>query len=291
MKINGIEDGNGVAFENWCFDLFKKASIAYIHKTRSTNDYGADLYVIYRGDRICVQCKYYSNNVGIAAVQEVNGSLSHYSAVAGVVITNSEFTPSAIQGAKEQHVLLINGKRLKSIMDKPSLILKALDGLLRSIDPEALYRKRNDKNAAVLLNSIEVCERYGMTWDHFRKYFLSSIPHDKIGRYYWFNRSVLSTWESETLALTWKYRGKDRYYDLRKKCFVEEDRYHQLLAEYEKRHEAERLAERDAKHREELRMRMQTGNQIAKVVMPETLSAASMNSMQRLMAVQRKKLL
>lgn len=54
LRIKGIKDGDGVAFENWCFDLFKKAHISYIHKTRKSNDYGADLYVIYRGDRICV---------------------------------------------------------------------------------------------------------------------------------------------------------------------------------------------------------------------------------------------
>ena len=74
--------------------------------TDYSHDYGADLIVKKRGEKIVVQAKRYEKNVGIAAVQEAVGSVAYYDADRAMVVTNSNFTKSARNLAKQNEVEL-----------------------------------------------------------------------------------------------------------------------------------------------------------------------------------------
>lgn len=194
--------------------------------------------------------------------------------------------------AKEQHVLLINGARLSNVIQNPDLLPDMLDNLLSVIDPAAMAKARNDVKSSVLLNSHETCERYGITWDHLVKYFMPhDMPFDKTGRYYWFSRSKLNDWEFSQICLTWKIRNTNKYYDLRRHKFVSAEDYEILMAEYEKLHEAEIKARQEALYRDNLSSVLQSNNHITKVSVPVSMSEQHVNSMQRLMALQKKRMI
>ena len=67
---------------------------------------GADLILRRRGEKIVVQAKRYEKNVGIAAVQEAVGSVAYYDADRAMVVTNSGFTKSARNLARQNEVEL-----------------------------------------------------------------------------------------------------------------------------------------------------------------------------------------
>lgn len=75
--------------------------------TKGSGDQGADL-LINDGEGIncIVQAKYYAKNVGNKAVQEAFSARQYYNANFGFVVTNSFFTPSAIELAESLDILL-----------------------------------------------------------------------------------------------------------------------------------------------------------------------------------------
>ena len=77
------------------------------------HDYGADLVLRKWGKKIVVQAKRYERNVGIAAVQEVVGSIAYYKADRAMVVTNSNFTKSARDLAKRNEVELWGRKEMQ----------------------------------------------------------------------------------------------------------------------------------------------------------------------------------
>jgi len=81
----------------------------YADLTPHSHDFGADiiLYDQISNKRIVVQTKYISNgNIGIRAIQEITAAINHYNADEGWVITNSGFTPNAIELARSNDIKL-----------------------------------------------------------------------------------------------------------------------------------------------------------------------------------------
>lgn len=90
-------------------------------------------------DQIYIQAKRYSegNNVGSGDIRDFFGALNLKKAQKGIFITTSDFTPSAIQTAKDlgMRIVLINGKELAKLMlrynigsrDEQVLHLKKID--------------------------------------------------------------------------------------------------------------------------------------------------------------------
>lgn len=60
-----------------------------------------------------IQVKFYNNPVGNKAVQEVVGAIGMYKADKGIVVTNSTFTPSAIELAQANNIELVNGESIE----------------------------------------------------------------------------------------------------------------------------------------------------------------------------------
>ena len=94
MKMKNIDKLNGRAFERYLTVQFRHLGY-HVTLTSYSHDYGADLVLRKWGKKIVVQAKRYERNVGIAAVQEVVGSIAYYKADRAMVVTNSNFTKSA----------------------------------------------------------------------------------------------------------------------------------------------------------------------------------------------------
>lgn len=118
LKKSGIiqiDKMDGVQFEQYLGHLFRshgyKAEV-----TQAAGDFGADLVLSKDGRRIVVQAKRYSKNVGLKAVQEVQGARAHYKASEAWVVTNSNFTQQAFQLAKSNGVRLIGRDELITML-------------------------------------------------------------------------------------------------------------------------------------------------------------------------------
>ncbi|MDG0792248.1 restriction endonuclease [Cohnella ginsengisoli] len=105
--IYDIDKMDGRQFELYLGSLYK--ALGYKSEvTRSTGDYGADLVIEKNGVRTVVQAKCYSKNVGIDAVQQVQGSKAHYKAEQALVVTNRGFTEAAKTLAHSNGVNLVD---------------------------------------------------------------------------------------------------------------------------------------------------------------------------------------
>ena len=112
ITIKDIDGLDGHAFEDVMYELFKSAKLK-VEKTPKSRDYGADLVITTKYEKIVIQCKlYFNHNVGNSAIQEINTAKSYYDATMGVVITNSYFTKPAINLADSSGVKMIDRNAL-----------------------------------------------------------------------------------------------------------------------------------------------------------------------------------
>lgn len=114
LRLSGLgqaDNMSGEEFEDFLLAKFKLAGCKG-YRTPRTEDYGADLILEKDGERVAVQAKRHGSTVGIEAVQQVIGALRYYGAAKGLVITNSYFTPSAMNLAKSNNVELWDRAKL-----------------------------------------------------------------------------------------------------------------------------------------------------------------------------------
>ncbi len=106
-----IDQMTGEEFEQFLGELFKRRGFKITY-TSTSGDYGADLILGDGDEKIAVQAKRYSGNVGVKAVQEIIGAVKMYEANEAWVVTNSYFTKQAIKLAEINEVYLIDRDEL-----------------------------------------------------------------------------------------------------------------------------------------------------------------------------------
>lgn len=74
--------------------------------------YGADLVVECAGSTIIIQCKYYSQPIGVKAVQEAFSAMTFYNAHKAAVVSNQSYTKAARQMAEKNNVVLLHVNEL-----------------------------------------------------------------------------------------------------------------------------------------------------------------------------------
>jgi len=109
--IAEIDKMDGIQFEKYLEQLFRLQGYK-ANATQAQGDYGADLVISRNGEKIVVQAKRYSKNVGLKAVQEAYGAVAHYKASAAWVVTNSGYTQQAVNLARSNNVRLIGRDEL-----------------------------------------------------------------------------------------------------------------------------------------------------------------------------------
>jgi restriction system protein len=85
---------SGMEFEDYVARIARSGGVPVI-MTSVTGDWGVDLIVGKRPNRLAIQCKRQSRPVGASAVQEVVAGAPMQDCSKTMVVTNHEFTPAA----------------------------------------------------------------------------------------------------------------------------------------------------------------------------------------------------
>lgn len=132
-----FEDMDGEEFEEFCAELLEKKGYENVELTGKSHDKGVDIFADKDGVSYAIQCKCYSEPVGIKAVQEVYAGKDYYCCMVGVVMTNQSFTKSAIEFASRLNVLLWDGDIVTDFISKDGNIKK-----YQIVDDEKLTHKK-----------------------------------------------------------------------------------------------------------------------------------------------------
>lgn len=126
-KVKKIKDSHifeldkfsGEKFEFYLKKLFEDLGYQKILTTKKTRDFGVDLIMFDQvGNKIVIQAKRYSGNVGIDAINEAVGTRLPEHANEVWVVTNSFFTKPAIEHAYKNKVKLLNRDSLIDLILK-----------------------------------------------------------------------------------------------------------------------------------------------------------------------------
>ena len=114
--IATIDEFSGLDFELFvAYNLLPNMGFKNIIKTQDSSDFGVDVVAELNNDRYAIQCKCYSDSVGIHAVQEVVGGCKYYDCNKCMVITNSHYTSAAKKLAYKNNVLLICREDIETV--------------------------------------------------------------------------------------------------------------------------------------------------------------------------------
>lgn len=108
---NPIDIMSGTEFEDYVARIARSCGAPVI-MTSITGDWGVDLVVGLRPNRLAVQCKRLNRPVGAGAVQEVVAGAAMQDCTRTMVVTNNEFTPAARKLAERHDCILVSGTEL-----------------------------------------------------------------------------------------------------------------------------------------------------------------------------------
>lgn len=116
-KTIDFDSMTGLEFEGFCAEILEKNGYDNVSVTRGSGDQGVDIIAYRDGVKYGFQCKCYSD-IGNKAVQEIYAGKAYYQCHVGIVLTNRQFTPSAIDLAKKNGIVLWDRSKLLELMDK-----------------------------------------------------------------------------------------------------------------------------------------------------------------------------
>ena len=114
--VSAIDGMEGHEFEYFCADLLRKVGFSEVTVTPGSGDQGVDVLAVKDGIKYAIQCKNYASALSNTPVQEVSAGKQFYGCHVGVVMTNSTFTPGAIQLAAATNVLLWDRRKLDELI-------------------------------------------------------------------------------------------------------------------------------------------------------------------------------
>lgn len=116
-KIIDFDNLDGHMFEHFCAKLLRLNGFKNVSVTSGSNDQGIDI-IAYKDDiKYGIQCKCYHSDIGNKAVQEVYAGKAFYNCHVGIVLTNRDFTRSAIELAQNNGVILWNRTKLLQLIE------------------------------------------------------------------------------------------------------------------------------------------------------------------------------
>ena len=116
--LASFDDMSGEEFEDFCARLLVRAGFKEVETTPGSHDYGIDILALRDGITYGIQCKCYSDTVGIKAVQEAYAGKDYYDCMVGVVMTNQYMSGPAIDFARKLNVLLWDGDYIEEMAEK-----------------------------------------------------------------------------------------------------------------------------------------------------------------------------
>ncbi len=116
-----IDKLDGVEFEDLVEKLISKMGFI-TERTKRSFDGGIDIIAINEqplfDGKYIIQCKRYSKSIGEPILRDLYGVVNSEHANKGILITNSYFTKSAKEFAKNKPIELIAGEKLAQLLDK-----------------------------------------------------------------------------------------------------------------------------------------------------------------------------
>ena len=116
-----FDDMEGAEFENYCAELLEAKGFENVELTPGSHDYGIDIVADRDGISYAIQCKCYSDNIGIKAVQEAYAGRDYYKSMVGVVMTNQYFTKSAREFAEKLNIVLWDGDYVMNLIHEVAI--------------------------------------------------------------------------------------------------------------------------------------------------------------------------
>ena len=114
----GLDEMDGHEFEYFCAELLQENGFYEVEVTKGSGDYGIDILAEKDGVTYAIQCKRYSDLVGVKAIQEAYAGRDYYDRMVGAVLTNQYFTTPAVEAAKKLKILLWDRGYLESMMEE-----------------------------------------------------------------------------------------------------------------------------------------------------------------------------
>ena len=105
---------SGTEFEDYVARI-ARSSGAPVIMTSTTGDWGVDIIVGRRPNRVAIQCKRQARPVGAGAIQEVVAGAPMHDCARTMVVTNHEFTPAARKLAELHGCELVGGTDLSRL--------------------------------------------------------------------------------------------------------------------------------------------------------------------------------
>lgn len=102
---------SGTEFEDYVARVARRSGVPVI-MTPLSGDWGVDLILGRRPDRVAVQCKRLGRPVGPGAVQEVVAGAPMQDCTRTMVVSNQDFTPAARRLAEQHGCVLVGGADL-----------------------------------------------------------------------------------------------------------------------------------------------------------------------------------
>lgn len=116
-----FDEMNGLEFEKFCAGLLEKKGFIDVNITKASGDFGVDILAEKDGVTYAIQCKRYTDPVGVKAVQEAYAGREYYDRMVGAVLTNQYFTAPAVEAAKKLKILLWDRGYLESMMEEDEI--------------------------------------------------------------------------------------------------------------------------------------------------------------------------
>jgi len=152
---------NGFQFQTYLKNLFE--ALGYlVEELPLSGDQGADLVINKNDERVVIQAKKYVKLVPNNAIQEVVASKEYYKANGAIVVTDNEFTKSAIALAESNNVELWDGNKLREVISeietkaKPyrALDLNKLSELKTESDPKVVSAREKAADTLFKMSSM-----------------------------------------------------------------------------------------------------------------------------------------
>lgn len=117
-QLRGMD---GVEFEHWVADLFRRAGFL-VNVTKVSGDHGIDLLASLPGRLIAVQCKRWDGTVGEPIVRDLYGAMTAVNAHSGCLVTTGSFTAQAHQFAKGKPLSLLDFDSVMEAVRSPNVL-------------------------------------------------------------------------------------------------------------------------------------------------------------------------
>lgn len=129
FAIDEIDAMDGIDFEEYTAELLRRMGYKNVRVTQASGDFGVDVTAKLNDEIWVFQCKRYTGNLGVKAVQEVFAGAAKYHADKAVVVTNSYFTAAAEELAEDTNVMLWDRDHLCRVIKNLNKTVKSKNSL------------------------------------------------------------------------------------------------------------------------------------------------------------------